>query len=210
MSVTEIQHGGVRLAIRPRRYVYEFGKPHPAGQLINPDMQTVERDLGKLGGHDYVYIPGQTLEIPIEGGGKLVLKGEVFDQQPKLAWGFPLEPGLDQMVLTHPVLMRDRNTLIQQFENSAMIRKDRAILINAAGEGFFTIALQPFEGAITGEANWGEMRFTLAGHNYIMLSASPITGGDQPHAVWVSRDIVRVPIDEPALLGTGDLPGVKH
>ncbi len=203
VSVTEIQHGRVRLAMRPRRYVDELSKG-------NPDTRTVERDLGNLRGHEYAYVPGESLVIPMEGGGKLVLKGQVFDQQPKMAWGYPLEPGPDQMVLTHPVLTRDRDVLISRFDTSAMIRQDEAFYIWAPGEGYFTLALQPFEAAIKGEASWGEIRFTLDGHDYFLLSASPITGGDQPHPIWVSRDVIHVPIHEPAFFGTGELRGVQH
>lgn len=186
VSVMEIQHGRVRLAVRARRY----------GN--HPDPEVEERDLGNLQGHEYVYVPGQTLEIPIEGGGKLVLKGEVFDQQPKLAWGFPIEPGPDQMVLTHSVLIRDKkDVLFSPSGASAMIGDHHAIFIYVPGEGSFTLALQPFEGASKGEANWGELRFTLDGHDYFLLSGSPITGGDQPHAVWVSRNANYTPSKYP-------------
>lgn len=200
-SVSEIQHGRVRLAVRARRY-----ENHPGPEVV-------ERDLGKLQGHEYVYVPGETLEIPIEGGGKLVLKGEVFDQQPKLAWGFPIEPGPDQMVLTHAALIRDKKeVLFSPSGASGMVGRDHAIFIYVPGEGSFTFALQPFKGASTGEASWGELRFTIDGHDYCLLSGSPITGGDQPHAVWVLRNANFTPSNYPdrGFMTSRALPGDQH
>lgn len=217
VSVREIQRGRVRLAIVARSY----GNYH--------DHDEVERDLGKLRGHEYVYVPGETLEIPIEGGGKLVLIGEVFNQSPKLAWGFPIEPGPDQMVLTHPVLIRDEkdvlispsgtnrmimkdHELIPPSGATTMITKDHAIFIYIPGEGYFTFALQRFNGASVGEASWGELRFKLDGHDYFLLSGSPITGGDQPHAVWVSQNpnyALSKNFDR-AFISSGALPGDHH
>ncbi len=175
VSVVDIQMGRVRIAVRARHYEED----------PNPDL--VERDLGNLKGHEYAYVPGQTLQIPIEGGGTLLLNGEVSGQQPKLAWGFPLEPAANQMILTHFTLIRDKQVLTTPGGASAMITENgRGICLYLPGQGLFTFSLQPFEAAVKGEASWSEAEFTIDDHHYYLLSGSPITGGEQPHDIWVS------------------------
>ena len=174
VSVEDIQTGRVRLAVRARRYDE------------NPLPKLLERDIGNLKGHEYVYVPGQTLQIPIEGGGTLLLSGQVSEQQPKLAWGYPLEPGANQMVLTHFALIRDEQVLTTPGGASATAENGRGICLYLPGQGLFTFAPTPFEGAVKGEASWSEAQFTIDDHHYYLLSGSPITGGDQPHDIWVS------------------------
>jgi hypothetical protein len=48
--------------------------------------------------------------------------------------------------------------------------------------------LHPIEGAVEGQAEFGRAHFKLDGHNYLLFSATPITGGDQPRAIWVYRN----------------------
>jgi hypothetical protein len=174
VSVVDIQTGRVRLAVRARGY----------GQDPNPEL--VERDLGNLKGHEYAYVPGETLEIAIEGGGTLLLSGQVSEQQPKVAWGFPLEPGANQMVLSHFTLIRDKQVVHPPDGASAMIGEKEEVSLYVPGQGLFTFALRPFEGAVKGEASWSEAQFTIDDHHFYLLSGSPITGGAQPHDIWAS------------------------
>jgi len=185
VSVVNIQTGRVRLAVRARRYEED---PHP---------NQVERDLGNLKGHEYAYVPGHTLQIPIEGGGTLLLNGQVFEQQPKLAWGYPLEPGASQMILTHLALVRDKQVLTTPGGASAIAENGTGICLYLPGQGLFTFALQRFEGAVKGEASWSEAQFTIDGHDFYLFSGSPITGGEQPHDIWVSLKADYLPTKNP-------------
>jgi hypothetical protein len=174
-SVVDTRMGRVRLAVRARHY------PE------NPMSKVLEHDLGDLKGHQYDYVPGQTLQIPIEGGGTLVLSGEVSEQQPRLAWGLPLEPAANQMILRNFALIRDKEVLSPVTGWSTIIKeKGKGISLYVPGEGLFTFALEPFEGAVKGEANWSEAKFKIDDHRYYVLSLAQITGGDQPHDIWVS------------------------
>jgi hypothetical protein len=175
VSVVDVQSGRVRLAVRARHY-----QEHPMPRLL-------ERDLGNLKGHEYTYVPGQTLQIPIEGGGTLLLRGEVSEHQPTLAWGYPLEPGANQMILSHFMLVRDQQVLAPLSGMSTMIgERENRIYLYVPRHGLFTFALQPFAGAVRGTASWSEANFTIDDHHFYLLSGSPITGGDQPHNIWVS------------------------
>ena len=175
VSVLDIQSGRVRVAARARHY------PEP------PSPESVEHDIGDLKGHEYAYVPGQTLAIPVEGGGTFLLSGQVFEQQPKLAWNLPLEPAANQLILRNFALIRDKEVLSPVMGWCAIIEeKDKGISLYLPGQGLFTFALQPFEGAVKGEANWSEAKFKIDGHRFYLLSGAQITGGDQPHDVWVS------------------------
>lgn len=186
VSVVDVQSGHVRIAVRARHYEED------------PSPKLLERELGNLKGYEYVYVPGQTLQIPIEGGGVLLLSGQVSEQQPKLAWGFPLEPAANQMILTHFVLIRDRQVLDLPWGASASFEeRDKGISLYVPGQGLFTFALQPFDGAVKGEASWGETQFTIDGHHFYLFNGSPMTGGDQPRDIWVSLKADYLPPSKP-------------
>ena len=175
ISVLDTKGGQVRLAVRARQYA-EIPKP-----------KVLEQDLGNLKGHEYGYVPGETMQIPIEGGGTLVLSGEVSDRQPQFTWGFPVEPAANQMILRNFALIRGKQVLSPVTGWATMIdEKGKGISLYVPGEGLFTFALEPFEGAIKGEANWSEAKFKIGGQRYYLLSLAQITGGDQPHDIWVS------------------------
>lgn len=181
------EDSAVELALRSRRY-----------NATNADQIDVKRDLGDLNGHRFTYIPGRPLQIPIEGGGTLVLRGHVVDHQPKLmASGIPLEPDPDQLILSSPVLISG-NTVLSNLKGATAIasEEDQETVIYVPRAGLFRFALRPFPGAIQGQASWGNLDFLLDGRSYSLLTASPICGGDQPRTVWVRNDARFSPFDE--------------
>jgi hypothetical protein len=195
LAVDDVQRGMIRLGLRARRY---------EGLL---DSRAIKQELGDLNGHTYVYSPGQTLEVPVEGGGTLLLTGQVLqDRPPSLAWGLPVNPGPDQLVLTHPALARG-DTLLTHLDACAMtISSTQTLSLYAPKEGLFVFSLHPLNGAVQGDATWAQLRFRLGSDEYILFSASPISGGDQPRPIWVYRDANYVPSTDPnvALLGVSD------
>jgi hypothetical protein len=178
IAVVTIKEKSVKLGIRARNLGPEDHKG------FSP-----EKELGDLQNHEFKYTVGEKLDIPIEGGGVLALQGQVVDHQPKIAWGLPGEPGPDQIVLTHPLVVSGE-TLLANLQGASSLAKDRnwGGRIYVPGTGKIVIALQPLPGAVQGEANWGDLKFTWQGRKYVVRTASPITGGDQPHAVWVTVD----------------------
>jgi hypothetical protein len=197
IAVYSIKDGKVHLAIRSRRY--RDGDP---AAYKGKEQLVLEH-------HTFTYTPGQTLEVPVEGGGTLALRGLIADHQPKFAWGNPVEPRPDQLVVTHPVLFQDKTVLA--FMDGASASADTqdwaATLFTQVGR--FTIALRPFPGAVEAQAEWGKLQFKVNGESYTLYSASPICGGEQPHTVWVELDakvappkgdwaITTLPIPKPA------------
>lgn len=169
---------------------------------------------GPVGGVSLARVPsvhykaGESLPIPIEGGGTLYLKGDVLDHQPKIAFGRPLVPAEDTMNIRWPVLV-DSNKLIAELRGaSSTAYKSEGAVFFSVPAGVFTFALRPFPGAVQGEANWGEITFKFDGTDYRLLAAAPITGGDQPRPIWVRREAQSngARLCSSVCLGSGPLP----
>ncbi|HEY3455795.1 MAG TPA: hypothetical protein VGK64_14410 [Bryobacteraceae bacterium] len=135
------------------------------------------------------YKPGESLAISIEGGGTLYLKGDVLDHQPSIAFGFPLEPAPGKLIVRSPVLTGS-DQLLGEINGATAVASDetRGVNFQTGSNGSFTFALRPFPGAVQGKLTCGEVTFKLAGKNFRLVAAAPITGGDQPRFVWVRRD----------------------
>lgn len=137
------------------------------------------------------YQPGDWIEVSIEGApGTVYLHGEVFDRQPKLAIGMPLEPPAGQMVVRWPVLVAGASRVVADLAGATAVANDdsSAVYFGAGKNGTFIFGMKPFPGAVRGEANWGQIAFDLDGIKYRLMTAAPLTSGDQPRQVWVRRD----------------------
>jgi hypothetical protein len=162
---------------------------NPRGTTLHPEPKEVSLDHAGA----VHYGPGESLAIPIEGGtGTVYIKGDVMDHQPKLAFGSPLEPGPDKMSVRSPVLL-ESDHLLGVFPGSSFTGNRAEGVTLSLHQDEFTFALQPFPGAIKGEANWGEIKFKLDGNEYRLISAAPITGGDQPRPIWVRHSVSQAP-----------------
>jgi hypothetical protein len=134
------------------------------------------------------YKPGDSLAIPIEGGRTIYLKGEVLDHQPKIAFGYPLEPPVDKLVVRSPVLTSGDRTIADLDGATVTADEKTPTMTLRTPEGSFLFRLRPFPGAVRGEADWGEIHFRLNERKYRLLAAAPVTGGEQPQTVWVRYD----------------------
>jgi hypothetical protein len=177
MAVYSIKDGKVQLAIRSRLY-----RPGDLAAFNGKE------ELGDMQHHTFTYTPGQALEIPVEGGGTMILRGEIADHQPRFAWGQPVEPRPDQIVLTHPVLFKDKTVLAYEDGGSTIADGPDSAVFFTQEAVRLAVALRPFAGAVAAQANWGKLEFKVNGESYTLFSASPICGGEQPHAVWVALD----------------------
>jgi len=196
IDVDEVQFGLVRLSVRARRLevapVSQEARQIPLSVELTPaSEQTARQMLANTAPHQYEYIPGQVLEIPVEGGGKLSLTGRVLERRATF-WGgregFPLEPKPDQIVLTEPALVRDKELLIKGVGSASADGKDPYAAIFVPKQGLYAFLLKPIDGAVQAEAEYGQARFKLGGRDYVLFSATPITGGQQPRGIWVYHD----------------------
>jgi hypothetical protein len=178
VAVKSVEDGLVEFEIAAEH----FGK----GTRLPKNMQ---EDVGKLKMRKFAYIPNQTLEIPLEGGGKLMLLGQVVDHKPKFAWGLPLEPGAGQLIIRSPVLLQDEQ-VVANLEGANATAEDESqfVFLSIPGRGRLAIGLREFPNAVQAEANWSYLKFKVDGKNYLLTAGAPISGGDQPRPVWVGLD----------------------
>ncbi len=178
--VSQVEAGQVELAIRTHAY----------RQVTNADDLHLTTELKDVSGRKLTYTPGQPLEIPVEGGGTLVLNGTITDHKPRfMEMGIPLDPGPNEIILSSPVLISGDKVLTNE-KGASTIQDgpDRAAVLYVSGVGLLKFALQPFPGAIAGKASWGRLEFKLGSKDYTLLTASQICGGDQPRTVWISNN----------------------
>ena len=62
---------------------------------------------------------------------------------------------------------------------------DAALTIYFQGEGRYIVSTVPFEGAVEGKVELGQIKFNLEGHNYVLLTAMPATRSEH---VWVTHE----------------------
>ena len=159
------------------------------------------------------YVLGQTLEIPVEDGGQILLKGEVFRLRPSFsAESYPVTPKPDEIVLSKAALVRGSEFLGEVQGSGSAQATNSAFGICVPPLGAFVFALKPFEGAVKGVVEFGQARFKMDGYEYTLFSATPITGGQQPREIWVYRS-QNCPQSWPALktplmIGVGDVSNI--
>jgi anti-sigma factor RsiW len=195
INVDEVQYGRVRLSVRARRLEVALGgqeaRQIPESVEVTPAAdRTARQMLANIPPHQYEYIPGQVLEIPVEGGGKLLLTGRVLERHARF-WvrgNFPLEPKPDQIVLNEPALVRDKELLVKGAGSASAGGDDPYVAMFVPKEGLFAFLLKPIDGAVQAEAEYGQAGFKLGGHDYVLFSATPITGGQQPREIWIYHD----------------------
>ena len=191
VKALDVQKDVVRLRVWVRAF-----EPVPGSQeekVANHESaqgfeELMDRITADATAQEFDYVPGRTLEIPAERGGKIMLKGEVFKLRPSFSaeW-FPVTPKPDEIVLSKAALVRGREFLGEIHGLGSARATNSAIGVCVPPLGAFVFALKPFEGAVQGVAEFGEAHFKMDGYEYILFSATPITGGQQPREIWVYR-----------------------
>jgi len=217
VKALDVQKDLVRLSVKAR--VFEPAPGNKAEKAANYtssslSQKVIDRIFANTAPREFDYVPGRTLEIPVEGGGKVLLSGEVFKIRPSFpAQWYPLTLQPDEIALSKPALARG-NEFLGKIQGAGSARgEDAAIGICAPPLGAFVFALKPFEGAVQGVAEFGEVRFNLDGEEYTLFSATPITGGQQPREIWVYRSQNCPPSwkttpKHPSMIGSGNISNV--
>ncbi|MDE3179726.1 MAG: hypothetical protein KGM47_08705 [Acidobacteriota bacterium] len=216
VKALDVRKDLVRLIVKARVFEpvpgnEEVKTKHQAGGL---SQEVVDRMFANTTPQEFDYVPGQTLEIPVEGGGKVLLSGEVFKLRPSFPtqW-YPLTLQPNEIALSKAALVRG-NQFLGEIEGSGSARgENSAIGICVPPVGAFVFGLKPFEGAVEGVAEFGEVRFNLDGDQYTLFSATPITGGQQPREIWVYRSQNCPPSwkttpKHPSMIGSGSITNV--
>jgi hypothetical protein len=217
VKALDVQKDLVRLSVKAR--VFEPARGSEEGKVANPTRDTLSQEVmdrifANITPQEFDYVPGRTLEIPVEGGGKILLNGEVFKLRPSFsAQWYSVTPKPDAIVLSKAALVRGNEFLGEIHGSGGAEAKNSSFGICVPPLGSFVFALKPFDGAVQGVVEFGQARFTMDGDEYRLFSATPITGGQQPREIWVYRSQncpstwKHIP-KNPTMIGVGDVSNV--
>jgi hypothetical protein len=161
------------------------------------DLDQLRQEMKSVKPQLITYVPGQQVSVPVEGGGSILMSGSVVQQEEGRIISAKQElllPSLDEISLNMPILIRDKGEIAaKELYAGADIRDMNCggqpgacgICLYSPGAGQFCFSIHPFAGSIRGLAGMGAILFNEGGHSYMLYSASPITGGDQPRPVWI-------------------------
>lgn len=138
----------------------------------------------------FAFVSMLVLILVSSSGFVLAVMGQYPDRRP-IIWGStpnePLPPK-NGFVVVNPVLIRG-NQVVCDLSTNGYSGDDgdaeAALMIYYPGQGRYLISSVPFEGAVEGAAKLDQIRFTLNGENYLLMSGMPILRSNQ---VWVSHD----------------------
>lgn len=139
----------------------------------------------------FAFISMLVLIVVLCGGLALVQVRAAQGERPFTAWGStpdePLPPK-NRFGVVDPVLIRGNQVVCDLSANGYSIDDgdaDAALMIYCPGEGRYLISSVPFEGAVEGAAKMAQIRFTVDGEDYLLISGMPILRSSH---VWVSHD----------------------
>ena len=133
--------------------------------------------------------PGNEEKISVPGLGEIELRGEYLDHIPALLFRpeEALDPQKNEFRIVSPVLIRGKEVVFNFVGSSSIDSGDQeaTLMIYYPGAGRYLISTVPFEGAIQGTVQLGQIKFSLEGQDYLLLTAMPTTRLEH---VWVSHD----------------------
>jgi hypothetical protein len=133
--------------------------------------------------------PGNKQEISVPGLGEIELAGEYIDHIPTLLLRpeEPLDPQKNEFRIVSPVLIRGKEVVFNLAGSNSTDSgdPDAALMIYFPGEGRYLMSAVPFDGGVEGSVEPGQIKFSLEGQDYVLLTAMPTTRSEH---VWVTHD----------------------
>jgi hypothetical protein len=133
--------------------------------------------------------PGEKQRVSVPGLGEIELTGEYLDHMPTLRYApkETLDPKKNEFRVVAPVLIRGKEVLLNLNGSDSIGsgNSEAALMIYFPGEGRYLISTVPFEGSVEGNVELSQIKFTLEGQDYLLLTAMPTTRLEH---VWVAHD----------------------
>lgn len=179
MSIQDIRGNTVHFTLRTKR----FDKV--------PDNARLNDELRDAPAFQYVYKAGTTLDIPMSGAAAFKMEGIITPTEDGVPWWFNagFRPSENGIAIREGFLIRDGKVIA---ELPGSVSADGGSNDSNPGMyayipkyGLFAVGLKSLPGAVEGTADYGQIRFTENGVKYVLLSASQVTGGNQPRPIWV-------------------------
>lgn len=147
--------------------------------------------INELSQQQFMFTPGQTLRVDVDGLGTIDITGQWIDHIPAIPSGRvgvdqELDPGPGEMRLFSPLLLRE-NLVIGDFNGGRTTNAGGgwALDIFLKGVGRFIIAPTPLPNAVQAAVDFNRISFTIDGKAYVLVNGAPIMRG---RTAWVRYD----------------------
>ena len=164
----------VELGVKAR---YENPAPHFSGSADDRLNGIAEQNLW--------IEPGRNAEISVPGLGPIEFAGDFIDHKPPSFFSpeDTVDPKADEFRIVSPVLIRDKEVVFNFGGASSM--GSRGVSIYWPGEGRFVFSSSPFKDAVKGSAFESQIKFSIQGQEYVLLTAVPVTRATN---VWIKHE----------------------
>jgi hypothetical protein len=156
--------------------------------------------------------PGRSAEISVPGLGSIQFAGDFIDHKPPSFFSpeDTVDPKADEFRIVSPVLIRGKEVVFNEVGASSTGDTSRGtgVSIYWPGEGRFLFSPAPFKDAVEGSVFESQIKFSLDGQEYLLLTAVPVTRATH---VWIKQEPRYKPSehyagdrDDESSLGGGD------
>lgn len=133
--------------------------------------------------------PREKQRILVSGLGEIELSAEFLDHMPTIRLGpdETLDPRKNEFRILSPVFVRGKEVLFNLGGSDSIDDRDpdETLMIYLPGEGRYLVSTVPFDGSVEGSVAPGQIKFSLEGQEYLLLTAAPATRSEH---VWVKHD----------------------
>jgi hypothetical protein len=155
---------------------------------------------------------GRNAEISVPGLGSIQFAGDFIDHKPPSFFSLEdtVDPKADEFRIVSPLLIRGKEVVFNEVGASSTgdASSGTGVSIYWPGEGRFLFSAEPFKGAVEGSVFESQIKFSIGGQEYLLLTAVPATRGAH---VWMKHEPLFKPSehnagerDDVSSLGGGD------
>jgi len=150
--------------------------------------------------------PGRNAEISVPGLGSIQFAGDFIDHKPPSFFSpeDTVDPKANEFRIVSPVLIRGREVVFNEVGASSTGDTSRGtgVSIYWPGEGRFLFSSAPFKDAVEGSVFESQIKFSVEGQEYLLLTAVPATRATH---VWMKHE----PRYKPSEHNTGERDDVS-
>jgi hypothetical protein len=130
--------------------------------------------------------PGKNAEISVPGLGSVEFAGDFIDHEPPSFFSpeDTVDPRPNEFRVVSPVLIRGKELVFNMARATSSVPtgSGTGVFVYWPGEGRFLFSSAPFKGAVRGTVFSSQVKFTVDGQDYLLLTAVPVTRAAE---VWV-------------------------
>jgi hypothetical protein len=143
--------------------------------------------------------PGKNAEISVPGLGSMEFAGDFIDHKPPTFFSLDdtIDPKANEFRFVSPVLLRGKEVVFNEGGASSTVetKAGTGAVVYQPGEGRFLFSAAPFKDAVEGSVLGSQIKFSLEGQEYVLLTGVPATRAEH---VWMKHEPRYKPSDHHA------------